>query len=195
MEICLDRFVVSGYEWCSVDKLGNIYSSRSGLPYKPYTTKSGYKEVCTKVCGAIVHVRVHRAVAIVFIENPNNYDQVNHINGVKYDNSAHNLEWSNASLQQYHAGDMGLSPVGIDSHFCKYPEEKIHSICRLLDMKIRVCDIAKSLNIHRKVVCDIKHGKSWYRIAETYNFLNKDHQRLAERRSAKWCETGDTLYG
>jgi hypothetical protein len=59
----------------------------------------GYKEVNYK--GSTY--RVHRLVAEAFIPNPNNYDQVNHINGAKSDNFVSNLEWCNNSMNQIHA--------------------------------------------------------------------------------------------
>lgn len=37
--------------------------------------------------------RIHRLVAITFIENPNGFPEVNHINCIRHDNRVENLEW------------------------------------------------------------------------------------------------------
>jgi hypothetical protein len=61
-------------------------------PIKGYIEKNGYKIVCLKNLDNKRTVRVHRLVAEHFILNSENKPEVNHINGIKTDNRAENLE-------------------------------------------------------------------------------------------------------
>ena len=46
---------------------------------------------------------IHRLVANAFIENTNDYKEINHIDGDKQNNCVENLEWCNRSMNVKHA--------------------------------------------------------------------------------------------
>ena len=53
--------------------------------------------------------RVHRLVALTYLEKGVGNDQVNHKNGIKDDNRVENLEWCDSKHNVRHAHAMGLA--------------------------------------------------------------------------------------
>jgi hypothetical protein len=107
---------VVGYEGIyQVSNLGNVkrvlisrgVSKKNNNFIKPCKT-NGYYCVRLTRNNVTKHFLVHRLIAIAFINNPNKYPFINHINGIKTDNSIKNLEWCTHSQNIRHAIEIGL---------------------------------------------------------------------------------------
>ena len=72
----------------------------------------GYMFVQLSKAGVCTKLRIHRAVAALFIPNPDSLtlDIVNHRDGNKTNNHYKNLEWTDLSGNTQHAWDTGLIP-------------------------------------------------------------------------------------
>lgn len=83
--------------WCSVMRRPAL----SGGGYPAIVLLDGTK-------GRHKSSRIHRLVAAAFVPNPDNLPQVNHIDGVKTNARADNLEWVTAQQNMAHAHKLGL---------------------------------------------------------------------------------------
>ena len=86
---------IPGFEGLyQISNLGQVKSIR----YKRFKilkqiTKKGYKYARVYKDGKQHYLRIHRIVAMVFIDNPKNYPIINHIDENKGNNCVDNLEW------------------------------------------------------------------------------------------------------
>jgi hypothetical protein len=93
-------------QWKKIDGYENLYlisnkgllkSLRKNSLLKPYETKQGYLIATLYKDGVKQRISIHRLVAKAFVENPENKEQVHHINHDPKDNRSLNLEWCTAS--------------------------------------------------------------------------------------------------
>lgn len=84
---------------------------------KQYENSDGYMEISV---GARPQTRlkVHRLVAMAFLDNPENKPQVNHIDGNKKNNDVSNLEWATARENVQHAIKHGLNKIVGSKRHC-----------------------------------------------------------------------------
>lgn len=79
-----------------ISNLGRVWSKKSNRYLKPQKDNCGYLRIQLYMGNGKVRTeKVHRLVAIAFIDNPNNLPEVNHINHIRDDNRVENLEWVN----------------------------------------------------------------------------------------------------
>ena len=109
------KFIKGYEELYLIGEDGVIYSlpkngaSSEIKKLKTRINKYGYEQCTLMKDNKPKTFLVHRLVAITYIPNPNNYPQVNHINGIKNDNRIYNLEWCTVSKNTKHAFDNNLS--------------------------------------------------------------------------------------
>jgi hypothetical protein len=80
-----------------IDENGNIYNKKTKKFLNGSIKKNGYKSVKLTIDGIKKDYLVHRLVALTYLENPDNFPQVNHKDRNKLNNNITNLEWINAS--------------------------------------------------------------------------------------------------
>jgi len=147
-----------------VSDKGNVYSTRNDINLKIHINHRGYKYVNLSVNNKVKYWTIHKLVATHFIDRDGSLDlQVNHIDGVKTNNTLSNLEWCTRQENIDHAGKIGLQnrAAGSKNGNSKLNEMEVLTIKTLLGIKTNK-ELAKHYNVDPVTISDIKHGKSWY---------------------------------
>lgn len=107
---------------------------------------------------------IHRLVALHFIENPDNKNQINHKDGNKTNNYVSNLEWNTSSENQLHSIQMGLRTTeGVKNSQTKLTEADVFEI-RKLSHTMNNVQIARLFSVSRINISRIVNRKRWQHI-------------------------------
>lgn len=92
---------IEGYNY-TVDEKGVVYRKYGSLrlPMTPVNNGIGYLQVCLYSNGKGKRFYVHRLVAQAFIDNPEKYPEIDHIDSDKSNNKVENLRWVTRKMNQ-----------------------------------------------------------------------------------------------
>lgn len=138
----------------------------------------GYKQVRLYKEGKSQDYLVHRLVAMTFISNPNQYEEVNHIDGDKSNNCVDNLEWCSRHQNIHHAIATGLLDPGKSNRGRKFTSEHCKRISKSLKGRI-IDDVwrdkLRTSHIHQAKSCMcVEDNIKFLSYAEAGRYYNID---------------------
>lgn len=193
---------IKGFENYKVSNTGKVYSLDKSKVMKPWVINSGY--YCIGLSNREISKRklVHRLVALTFIENPLNKEQVNHIDGNKLNNNVDNLEWTTASENVNHNKVLGR----LDTHTARAELNKVQTkAVNQLDIETgkviatynTIREASKETGSQDGKITMVCQGKRKTHNGYSWEYVNKEHLKTQVKTKIKRVdtETGEeTIY-
>ena len=173
----------------SISEDGKVKNIKTGKYLSPAITSSGYKTVGLQLIDSNRKTfYIHRLVALSFIDNPNNYNCINHINRDTLDNNISNLEWCSYSYNNYHR--YHTNPIiniyskhtwsktdtnGEKNGMSKWTEAQVRKICESVQNGLSYKDalLSANLEVTKNNLYNVSHiirGHRWKSVSKDYNF-------------------------
>ncbi len=159
----------NGYE---INRDGLVRNIKTGSYISKSMSSKGYYKLNLFIEGKSYNRVLHRLIAQTFIENPNNYETVDHIDGDKLNNNISNLRWCTLQENNLYYKESGgkwnssLSEEDIKDiylNYNNYGEQK---------------EACEKYNVSKGTISLIKSGKSFSHITNSINLDNFPE---------KWC--------
>ncbi len=94
--------VMDGYPNYIITNDGRVYNSQRNKYLVPAKAENGYMFISLSDGKKRKTLSIHRLVALLYLDNPNNLPEVNHIDFDKTNNNVDNLEWISRSDNMKH---------------------------------------------------------------------------------------------
>lgn len=99
---------VPEWSWYLVNEQGQIFNTKTNKHLVGDKNNIGYHRVTLYNNKQRKRIFIHRLVAELFLDNPNSFAEVNHIDGNKDNNSVTNLEWCDRTHNEREARRIGI---------------------------------------------------------------------------------------
>lgn len=199
-----------GFSNYCITEDGRVYSLISNKFLAETLMTSGYKQSHTKNDdGEWKHLSIHRAVAQMYVENPDNKPFVNHIDENKLNNHYTNLEWVTDAENKQLWHDNNPDKHSSIKSYTKIPKEEalleeipelggkdftedlVNKLCSMYQNGYRIVDIHKVTGFRKTVIGHLLKGNypKWKHIVDSYdmNHIAKV-ERLKEDAIIEVCE-------
>ena len=167
---CIEQWKdVVGYEGLyRVSDLGRVLSlnynrSDNVKILKKEHTKKGYLRVCFYKNKIRSKILVHRIIANNFIENNKIKKEVNHINGVKFDNRVENLEWCTSSENVKHSWNNNLT-YALKGEIHGMSKLKTNQVLEIRKSELPISKLSEIYKISKTHVHRVITKKTWNHI-------------------------------
>lgn len=120
-----------------------------------------YPRVEFSVAGRRKNCLVHLVVARAFLGEPDEGQVANHLDSVRWNNRASNLEWTTQLGNMAHALTAGRVARGERQGLAKLTDDGVRLVRSLLALGHSRRDVARRMNVCHKTVMNIDHGKIW----------------------------------
>jgi hypothetical protein len=122
----------------------------------------GYPYVDFRVQKVRTKFTIHRLVAMAFIPNPKNKKCVNHINSIRHDNRAENLEWCTHKENIAHGRDFGFFLVGDKRKTAKLTSNQAECIRKAYNEDNKgETELSREYGVSRGIIQSILKNKTY----------------------------------
>jgi hypothetical protein len=175
-----------GYPNYAVTRCGKVMNITTGRELKHALTglkRCQYPTVRLYRDGGAKNVRVHRLVALAFIDNPGNLPCVNHKDGNKLNPHYSNLEWCTYSENTHHAYRTGLHTWNVMT------DELAHVCCEMFQQGMKIKEVAEAAGVEYHNAHDLLTGRAFGHVSEEYDLSAVPRrQKLSVDKVIRICE-------
>jgi hypothetical protein len=125
----INKMEIEGYSNYLIYEDGRVFSKKRNKFMKSRNNRRGYYEVNLYKDGKKKSFKIHRLIALHYIPNPNNYEEVDHKDRNRQNNSIDNLRWADRSMNQQNKGLFKTNKLGI-SNICQRKDDYQFKIVR-----------------------------------------------------------------